>query len=238
MDAPLPLGRAPSYRSPGVGSARALAREYSSSGRMIRRERSFHILEAKGSSSAYDRPGPHPKGVDSMAGQPTNQVGHVRSRPLGRRTAGRRAVPRAVHRERHPALGAGHAEREPAVLRRGLRGAEHLRPDRRAPVVHRELHGGPRRGSRHPGLHRGHAHALRRRRVVVLRARASSRATASTPSACSSTTWSRRPSSPAPRCSRAATPPTSTSAARSWRSSAPPRSATTPTRRCAAPTTA
>ena len=104
-------------------------------------------------------------------------------------------------------------------------------------VVHRELHGGPRRGPGDPGLHRGHAHALRRRRVVVLRpAHLPGRPLPLRPHA-ASTTWSSRPSSPAPRCSRAATPPTSTSAARSWRGSAPPRSATTPTRRCAWPTT-
>ena len=44
-----------------------------------------------------------------------------------------------------------------------------LRPHHRAAVVHGELHLGPRRRALDPGRRARHAHAVRRRRVVVLR---------------------------------------------------------------------
>ena len=63
----------------------------------------------------------------------------------------------------------GMAEPAAAVLQRGVRGGESLRQARRAAVV-RGLHQRqPRRRSRDPGQHPRHAHALRRRRVVVRR---------------------------------------------------------------------
>ena len=101
---------------------------------------------------------------------PLPRLRHHRRRSLGRRAPRRRPAQGPGRGQRHPALGPGHAEPEPALLRRGLRRREPLRAPRRAPVLLRLHERQPRGRARDPGEHPRHPHAVRRRRVVVLRA--------------------------------------------------------------------
>ena len=158
----------------------------------------------------------------------TDRPRHQRRRPLDRQAARRRAPDRADPQERHAPLGAGHGEPEPALLRRGLRGREPLRPDGGAAVVRRVHRHEPRRGPGDPGRDPRPAHDLRRRRVVVLR-RPDRAGRRDHPRPHAVRLQGRRDEVlRARRCSRAATRPTSTSAARCCASSAPPRCATWP----------
>ena len=149
-----------------------------------------------------------------------------RSRPVGRQAGHFRRDAGSVQRHGYPPLGAGDGLSQPDPLEGGVCQGFQVRRHRRAAVLHR---GDGLRPRLPPHLRRqdsGLAPDLRRRGVVVVRHSHSPRRQSVPATPLRRLHRRPRPSSPARRCSRAATPCIATSTVRWWPRSARPRSAT------------